>query len=102
MRSARKRRQNLSLTQAEAFIDARNKVFNIFMALALVFTMLPITAFTSENQASAEPLNQCEIVDSNGDNASSKTTSSATSEASSVEDASNSEIVGGGVLIQPQ
>lgn len=42
MKSFRRRRYG----QAEALIDARNKAFNIVMAVLLVFTMLPVTAFT--------------------------------------------------------
>ena len=57
MKSFKKRRHSQPYLQAEALVDARNKVFNIVMAVLLVFTMLPITAFTYESQASAEPLN---------------------------------------------
>lgn len=56
--------------QAEALIDARNKAFNIVMAVLLVFTMLPVTAFTYESQASAEPLNN-EQIDTYSDDGSS-------------------------------
>lgn len=66
MKSFRRRRYG----QAEALIDARNKAFNIVMAVLLVFTMLPVTAFTYESQASAEPLNN-EQIDTYSDDGSS-------------------------------
>ena len=60
MKSFSRRRHSQPYVQAEALVDARNKVFNVIMAVLLVLTMLPITAFTYESQASAETL------DSNG------------------------------------
>ena len=56
MKSFNRRRHSQPYAQAEALVDARNKVFNVIMAVLLVFTMLPITAFTYESQASAETL----------------------------------------------
>lgn len=56
MKSFSRRRHSQPYVQAEALVDARNKVFNVIMAVLLVFTMLPITAFTYESQASAETL----------------------------------------------
>lgn len=67
MKSFRRRRYG----QAEALIDARNKAFNIVMAVLLVFTMLPVTAFTYESQASAEPLNNERIATYSDDGSSS-------------------------------
>lgn len=56
VKSFSRRRHSQPYVQAEALVDARNKVFNVIMAVLLVFTMLPITAFTYESQASAETL----------------------------------------------
>ena len=46
MKSFSRRLHSQPYVQAEALVDARNKVFNVIMAVLLVFTMLPITAFT--------------------------------------------------------
>lgn len=61
MKSFSRKRRNQAFNHAEAVVDARNKAFNIVMAVLLVFTMLPVTAFTYESQASAEPLNNEQI-----------------------------------------
>ncbi len=61
MKSFSRKRRNQAFNHAEAVVDARNKAFNIVMAVLLVFTMLPVTAFTYESQASAEPLNNEQV-----------------------------------------
>lgn len=61
MKSLSRKRRNQAFNHAEAVVDARNKAFNIVMAVLLVFTMLPVTAFTYESQASAEPLNNEQV-----------------------------------------
>lgn len=61
MKSFSRKRRNQAFNHAEAVVDARNKAFNIVMAVLLVFTMLPVTAFTYESQASADPLNNEQI-----------------------------------------
>lgn len=61
MKSLSRKRRNQAFNHAEAVVDARNKAFNIVMAVLLVFTMLPVTVFTYESQASAEPLNNEQV-----------------------------------------
>lgn len=39
MKSFSRRRHSQPYVQAEALVDARNKVFNVIMAVLLVFTM---------------------------------------------------------------
>ena len=40
MKSLSRKRRNQAFNHAEAVVDARNKAFNIVMAVLLVFTML--------------------------------------------------------------
>ena len=61
MKSFSRKRRNQAFNHAEAVVDARNKAFNIVMAVLLVFTMLPVTAFTYESQASADPLSNEQV-----------------------------------------
>lgn len=105
MKSFSRRRHSQPYVQAEALVDARNKVFNVIMAVLLVFTMLPITAFTYESQASAEPLDSngttqvSEYSDdsSNSSGGSTSDSSATTSSGSSDGESSSSENADGGV-----
>lgn len=104
MKSFSRRRHSQPYVQAEALVDARNKVFNVIMAVLLVFTMLPITAFTYESQASAETLDSSgttqvsEYSDdsSNSSGGSTSDSSAATSSGSSGGESSSPENAGGG------
>lgn len=107
MKSFSRRRHSQPYIQAEALVDARNKVFNVIMAVLLVFTMLPITAFTYESQASAEPLDSSgttqvsEYSDdsSNSSGGSTSDSSAATSSGSSDGESSSPENADGGVSL---
>lgn len=104
MKSFSRRRHSQPYVQAEALVDARNKVFNVIMAVLLVFTMLPITAFTYESQASAETLDSSgttqvsEYSDdsSNSSGGSTSDSSAATSSGSSGGESSSPENADGG------
>lgn len=104
MKSFNRRRHSQPYVQAEALVDARNKVFNVIMAVLLVFTMLPITAFTYESQASAETLDSSgttqvsEYSDdsSNSSGGSTSDSSATTSSGSSDGESSSSENADGG------
>lgn len=104
MKSFSRRRHSQPYVQAEALVDARNKVFNVIMAVLLVFTMLPITAFTYESQASAETLDSngttqvSEYSDdsSNSSGGSTSNSSATTSSGSSDRESSSSENADGG------
>lgn len=104
MKSFSRRRHSQPYVQAEALVDARNKVFNVIMAVLLVFTMLPITAFTYESQASAETLDSSgttqvsEYSDdsSNSSGGSTSDSSAATSSGSSDGESSSPENADGG------
>lgn len=104
MKSFSRRRHSQPYVQAEALVDARNKVFNVIMAVLLVFTMLPITAFTYESQASAETLDSngttqvSEYSDdsSNSSGGSTSNSSATTSSGSSDGESSSSENADGG------
>lgn len=107
MKSFSRRRHSQPYVQAEALVDARNKVFNVIMAVLLVFTMLPITAFTYESQASAETLDSSgttqvsEYSDdsSNSSGGSTSDSSAATSSGSSGGESSSPENADGGVSL---
>ena len=109
MKSFSRRRHSQPYVQAEALVDARNKVFNVIMAVLLVFTMLPITAFTYESQASAETLDSSgttqvsEYSDdsSNSSGGSTSDSSAATSSGSSDGESSSPENADGGGIPQP-
>lgn len=104
MKSFSRRRHSQPYVQAEALVDARNKVFNVIMAVLLVLTMLPITAFTYESQASAETLDSngttqvSEYSDdsSNSSGGSTSNSSATTSSGSSDGESSSSENADGG------
>ena len=107
MKSFSRRRHSQPYVQAEALVDARNKVFNVIMAVLLVFTMLPITAFTYESQASAETLDssgttQVSEYSDDSSNSSGGSTSDTTSSGSSDGESSNPENADGGGIPQLQ
>ena len=77
MRSSKKAHRRKAFFHAETVINARNKTISVVMTFMLVFTMLPISAFTYNGEALAESYSSFE--ESN----------------SSTENSANTEIAGG-------
>ena len=68
MRSSKKAHRRKAFFHAETVINARNKTISVVMTFMLVFTMLPISAFTYNGEALAESYSSFEESNSSTEN----------------------------------